>query len=238
MTAPAPLSRNVTRRAIVDAMSGPAFFVGIAFLGIGGLARDAGHPVGAAVLSTFLIWAGPGQIIYYGLLAAKASKLAVAVAVCLSSIRFLPMCVSLLPLLRTEKTRFPLQLYAAHFVSVTVWAECMRRVPLMPRGERMTYYLGFALACILTSATFTALGFYLLQAVPPVFGAALLFVSPLYFLIAVMKGARGLLDWSALGFGLVLTPPAVALVGGGLDLLAVGLAGGTIAYVLQRVRRR
>ena len=47
-----------------------------------------------------------------------------------------------------------------------------------------------------------------------------------------------MLDWSALGFGLVLTPPAVALVGGGLDLLAVGLAGGTIAYVLQRVRRR
>ena len=219
-------------------MAGPAFFVGIAFLGIGGLAHGAGHPVGAAIMSTLLIWAGPAQIIFYGLLATKASYLAVALAVSLSSIRFLPMCVSLLPQLRSEKTRFPLQVYASHFVSVTVWAECMRRVPHMPRDLRMSYFLGFALACILVSSTFTAVGFYLLQAVPPVFGAALLFMSPLYFLLAVMKGARGLLDWSALGLGLILTPLAVAVIGGGLDLLVVGVVGGTIAYSLQRMRRR
>ena len=219
-------------------MAGPAFFVGISFLGIGGLARDAGDPVGAAVLSTLLIWAGPAQIIFYGLLATKASHLAAALAVCLSSIRFLPMCVTLLPLIRTEKTRFPLQLFAAHFVAVTAWAECMRRVPHMPRSERMHYFLGFALACILTSATFTAMGFYLVQAIPPIFGAGLLFVSPLYYLISVMKGAHGVLDWSALGLGLVLTPPAVALIGGGLDLIVVGIVGGTIAYAAQRWRRR
>lgn len=214
-------------------MMGPAYFVAVALTGIGGLARDVGHPVGAAVLSTLLIWAGPAQIIFYGLLATKATPAAVALAVCLSSIRFMPMCVSLLPLLRTEKTSFWQQLAASHFISVTVWAECMRRVPLMPREVRMNYFLGFAAACILTSATFTAGGYYLLNAVPPLFGAALLFVSPLYFLLAVMKGARGTLDWLGLGFGLVLTVPAVAYVGGGLDLLVVGIVGGTLAYLCR-----
>jgi len=148
------------------------------------------------------------------------------------------MSVSLLPLLRTEKTGFFKQVWASHFVSVTVWAECMRRVPLMPREIRMAYFLGFAGACILTSAAFTAGGYYLLPSLPAVLGAALLFVSPLYFLVAVMKGARGILDWSALAFGLILTGPAVAYVGGGLDLLAVGLLGGTAAYLLRRARGR
>ena len=225
---------GIFRRGIFDAMTGPAYFVAVALAGIGGLARDVGHPVGAAVLSTLLIWAGPAQIIFYGLLAAKATPAAIALAVCLSSIRFMPMCVSLLPLLRTDKTQFWTQLLASHFVSVTVWAECMRRVPLMPRDIRMAYFLGFATACILTSALFTAGGYYLLSAVPPILGAALLFVSPMYFLLAVMKGARGRLDWLGLGLGFVLTAPAVAFIGGGLDLLVVGLAGGSLAYVGQK----
>jgi len=50
-------------RGAYEAMQGPAFFVAVALTGIGGLARDVGHPVGAAMLSTLLIWAGPAQII-------------------------------------------------------------------------------------------------------------------------------------------------------------------------------
>ena len=114
----------------------------------------------------------------------------------------------------------------------------MHRVPPLPREQRMAYYHGFALACILVSTAFTAAGFYLLHAIPPLFGAALLFVSPLYFLIAVMRGARGRLDWAALALGLVLTPFAVAYIGGGLDLLAVGLVGGTAAYLFHKARGR
>ncbi|MBV8851301.1 MAG: hypothetical protein JOZ16_17150, partial [Methylobacteriaceae bacterium] len=49
-----------------QALTGPAFFVAIAMIGVGGLARGADFPFGAAVASTFLIWAGPAQVLFFG----------------------------------------------------------------------------------------------------------------------------------------------------------------------------
>ncbi len=232
------MSLDDFRQGILEAMSGPAFFVAIALSGVGGLARDVGHPLGAAVVSTLLIWAGPAQIIFYGMLATKATPVAIAAAVTLSSMRFLPMCVSLLPLLRTAKTSIWTQVLASHFVSVTVWAECMRRVPQLPRDMRMAFFMGYGTACCLTSAAFTAGGYFLFSALPPLFAAGLLFVAPLYFLLAVMRNARSIADAAALVAGAALTVPVSALTGGGADLLIVGVLGGSLAYLVHRKFRR
>ena len=58
---PHPAGGAFLRRGARDALVLPAWIVGTSLLGIGSLARDAGFPAGAAVVSTVFIWAAPAQ---------------------------------------------------------------------------------------------------------------------------------------------------------------------------------
>lgn len=224
-------------RGVRDALALPAWVVGFALVGVGSLAHDVGHPVGAAILSTLLIWAGPAQVIFYGGLASGTALPLIAVAVCLSSIRFLPMTMSMLPLLRRPGQGIGMQFLIAHYVAVTVWVEGLRRLPDLDPDQRLAYYFGFANACIITSAVMTALGYYLSTALALPFVAGLLFLTPVFFTLSLIAGARNSLDWSALALGAVLAPAFGFLVGKDFDLLLTGLVGGTIAYFIGRKRR-
>src|SRR5262249_29309046 len=75
------------------------------YVGIGALAHDYGFSLIWIMVSTVLIWAGPAQVIMISALGTGAALLEIALAVFLSAIRFLPMVVSLLPLLRRPDTR-------------------------------------------------------------------------------------------------------------------------------------
>jgi predicted branched-subunit amino acid permease len=221
-----------------QALTGPAFFVAIAMIGVGGLARGAGFPFGAAIASTFLIWAGPAQVLFFGAMSAGTALPAIALSISLSSIRLMPMCLSVLPMLHTRRTRLPIMLAASHFVAVTVWAESLRRLPDIPRDAHLPFFFGFAITCIVATATFTGSGYCLLTALSAPFAAALLFLTPVYFLSTIVRSARLATDWFALLFGLALAPVSQALIGGGFDLLALGLVGGTGAYIAGRMLDR
>ncbi|MHB2168081.1 AzlC family ABC transporter permease [Alsobacter sp. R-9] len=221
-------------RGVLAALSFPAWTVALALVGVGSLARDAGHPVGAATLSTLLIWAGPAQVIFYGGLAAGMAPLAVAAAVCFSSIRFLPMTMAILPMVRRPGDGIVRQAYAAHFVAVTVWSESLRRLPELPQQGRTPFYFGFAHACLLLSAASTAAGYYMMGAFPTPLAAGLLFLTPIFFTLSVAGGARRAADWFAVSLGFLLEPVVAKVTGDSFDLLAVGLIGGTAAFVLGR----
>ena len=224
-------------RGARDALLFPAWVVGCSLLGIGSLVRDVGHPLGAAVLSTLLVWAGPGQVILYGGLAVGSAPLAIALAVSLSALRFLPMTMTVLPLLREPPRGLAIRLLAAHLVSVTVWVESRRRLPEIPHEERLPYYLGFAGTCIAVSAAMTAVGYVLVGSLPMPLGAGLLFLTPLFFTAALVAGARTVADWCAIVFGFALAP-LFALAGAEeFGLLGAGLVGGTAAYAIGRRRR-
>jgi predicted branched-subunit amino acid permease len=239
---PAPDARPpgaAFRAGLVDALSFPAWVVAAALVGIGPLARDAGYPLGAAVLSTMLVWAGPAQVILFGMLASGASLPAVAFAVGLSAVRLMPMTVAILPLLRGPRAGLLTQMAAAHFITVTVWVETMRRLPGLPAAERVPYFFGFASACLGLSALATGAGYVLAGEVPPAFAATLLFISPIFFSLALLDGARRAADYAAIAAGFALAPVVTALAGRGFALLAAGLVGGTAAFVLhRRVRGR
>lgn len=213
---------------------GPAWLVGFGLAGIGGLAKMAGFSLEAAVASTLLIWAGPAQVLFFGGIAAGVALPAIALSISLSSVRLLPMGLSLLPQLRTKSTSLAMQLLASHYIAVTVWTEGMRRVPDVPRGGRMAFYLGFSNICILVSTFMTGAGYLLMTKLPPALGAGLLFLSPVYFVAALLRNARAPADWFALVIGLFGTPIATIVLGPGLDLLAIGLGGGTLAWFLGR----
>jgi predicted branched-subunit amino acid permease len=230
-------NRSAVFRGIRDALSLPAWVVGLSLLGVGGLARDVGHPAGAALLSTLLMWASPAQVILYGGIAAGAALPAIALAVCLSSIRLLPMTMSVLPLLRRPGHGIAVQLLAAHYVAVTVWVESLRRLPSMPEEQRFSYFLGFANATLAVSSLLTYFGYYLAGALPTPFAAGLLFLTPVFFTISLSAGARNVAGWSAIGMGFLVTPLFTMTIGRDFDLLATGVFGGTAAYLIGRIRQ-
>ena len=89
------------------------------YIGIGALAHEFGFSVTWMVLSTVLIWAAPAQVILISTLP-TASLIEVAIAVALSSIRFMPMVVAVLPMLKTAETRTRQLILPAHLTAISV----------------------------------------------------------------------------------------------------------------------
>jgi predicted branched-subunit amino acid permease len=205
------------------------------YIGIGALAHDFGFPVGWALLSTVLVWAGPAQVILISALGAGASLIEAAIAVGLSGVRLLPMVVSMLPMIRRPGTPAWKLLLPAHFTAVSMWVEALRLLPRQAREDRIAFCNGLGSGYFLTATTATVTGFYLAARLPPLMSAALLFLTPVAFLMSALRNARMLVDRLALAFGLVLGP-LFAWWQLGLDLMWSGIVGGTAAYLVHRVR--
>jgi predicted branched-subunit amino acid permease len=205
------------------------------YMGIGALAHDYGFSLLWAMLSTLLLWAAPGQVILITALGGGAAYVEVALAVGLSSVRLLPMVVALLPLIRAGETRDRDLLLPAHFTAASMWVEALRLLPTLPRPGRAAFCNGLGVGFMLFAQGGTLAGFYLAASLPPLLSAALLFLTPVTFLVSTVRGARLLGDKLALGFGLVVGP----LLGWaqiGLDLMWTGIIAGTAAYALHRLR--
>lgn len=205
------------------------------FVGFGGLVRDIGFPLGAAILSTLIVWALPAQVLIVGGFAAGSPVAVVALAVGLSSARFFPMVASLLPVIR-GRSGFGTQLAASHFVAVTAWVESFRLMPGVPVNARMPFFFGMSITFILESCIGTVIGFYLAASLPQALANGLIFLTPISFLLQLIRNSRDLIDRLALVFGLLLSP-VFAQYGGQLDLLWIGLIGGGAAYAIGRRRR-
>jgi hypothetical protein len=77
-------------------------------------------------------------------------------------------------------------------------------------------------------------GFYLTAGLPSLFAGALLFLTPMSFLISTARNARAMVDRLALVLGLLIGP-LLAHYQVGLDLMWTGVAGGTLAYGVHRL---
>jgi predicted branched-subunit amino acid permease len=205
------------------------------YLSIGALAHDFGFPLPWAVLTTVLIWAAPAQVILISAIGAGAAPLEVALAVGLSSMRLLPMVVALLPLVKTPMSRTRDVILTAHLTAISMWIEALRLLPKVPRADRIAFANGLGLCLMGIAAAATAAGYRLAQGLPSLMVAALLFVSPMSFLMSAVRNARVVADRVALVVGLVLAP-LLAWRGVDLDLMWTGLAGGMAAYAAQRTR--
>jgi predicted branched-subunit amino acid permease len=215
----------------------PAVILAATFIGIGSVCADFGMPLAWALMATLLIWAGPAHLILVNGLGAGGTWLAVGLTVGLSSVRLLPMVVSLMPYLRGGTRRHPLiMLLCSHMVAISIWVEGLRLLPDVDAEGRVPFFLGLATG-LLTSATLaTAVGYGLSGVIPHEFGAALLFLTPIFFLLSLFTTSRALSDRLAIGTGfcgLFLG----SLAGDGLELLWAGLGGGTLAYGISRLRR-
>ena len=205
------------------------------YVGIGALAHDFGLPSWWLALSTLLVWAAPAQVILISALGAGAALFEVALAVTLSAIRLFPMVVALLPLLRGKGTRLRELLLPTHFTAVSMWVESLRLLPAIPQEWRIAFCNGLSVGYMGTAVVSGFVGYYLAAGLPPLLAGTLLFLTPMSFLVSTARNARVMVDRLALVLGLAIGP-LLTYWQVGLDLMWTGIAGGTIAYAVHRLR--
>lgn len=201
----------------------------VTYLGIGALAHDTGFSLAWALASTLFVWAGPAQIILITTLGSGATVIQSAIAVTVSAIRLFPMVVSVLPLMRTPETKRRQLFFVAHLTAVTLWVECHRFLPQVPRDRRIAFVHGLGFGLVSVCLTANTVGYFLAANLTQTLGAAILMLTPLSFLFSTARNSRELADIIALVLGLLLYPLA-ARMNSGLDILVSGVVAGTIAY--------
>lgn len=237
-----PQPRRAFATGVREALGVPAAVLGAGFLGYGSLAADAGYPVWLTLAATFAIWALPGQLVLMEMQAGGAAVVATVLAVSLSAVRFFPMTLTLMPLMRNSSSKRSLWqfLLAAQLVSMTTWAVAIRRFEdrdLEDLEARWQYFIGFSAVCIGAAAVCAVIGQLLIGALPPLarFGLALL--TPLYFFVTLVGEARSKAAILALVCGAVVALLLHA-VAPGWSLIGAGFIGGTAAFLLQRSNAR
>ena len=209
----------------------------VTYIGIGALAHDTHFSLAWALLGTALVWAGPAQIILITTLASGAGILQSAIAVTMSAIRLFPMVVAVLPMMRADGTKRRHLVLIAHFTAVTLWVECYRFLPLVPRKRRVAFVHGLGCGLLGIGLCATVIGYLLAANLTQTFASAILLLTPLAFLFSTARNSRELADVLALVLGLLFYPLA-SLLNSGLDILFSGVGAGTIAFLVHKWREQ
>lgn len=225
-----PVSRySAFWRGIRETSPVPALILSTAFVGFGALTSQTGLSLLDTIFIAVFMFALPGQVVLVDEIARGASVLTAAIAVAATGVRLLPMTIVILPMIRERTGPKWLEMIVAYYVAVTVWIESMRRAPHMPRHLRSAYCCGICVLLVFVSGSGAIVGYLLASELPPLLAAALLFMTPLYFLLGMLTSARSATRLAPILLGLFLGP-AFHLWVPNLDLLLTGLAGGTAAY--------
>lgn len=232
-----PADRAAAFAGARDAAGVPAAVLAAGMIGFGAFALEYRLGLGLALLCTAGIWALPGQIVLLEMYATAAPASLSVLAVSMTNARFLPMTMSLMPVLRrpgwSRATRFLL----AQFVAMTGWAWAMQRCPAMPQRRLLPYFLGFAAACWVVGLAATAAGYWLAGSFPQPMRLGFVFLTPVYFFVILVGDVRTALAGWALACG-ATAGPLFHLVSPQWSVLLAGLVGGTAAYFIQRRHER
>ena len=186
-----------------------------------------------ALFTTIAVWALPAQVVMVDMLKHDAPLLALAFAVTLTSIRLMPMVVSLLPRARMSRTPRWAEFLAAHFIAVTVWILAVLNFDRIARPRRLPFVLGLGCALMSGMLVMTVLGYTLVHKLPAPAAAGLVFLTPSFFFLSLFAGAKRRSDYVAITAGVIIGPTAFYLAPG-FDLMIAALVGGTAAWAYGR----
>jgi predicted branched-subunit amino acid permease len=223
-------------RGLLAAFSIPGLILSSAFVGFAGLAKDAGFTLVETVFMVGVVWALPAKVVLIGAILAGSSLPAAAFAVALSSIRLMPMVVTLVPEIRGPRTRTWVLYALAHFVAVTSWVLALAKAPDVPRDMRTAWYAGLGGMLVVMNMVVVAVVYQLAASLPPIVSAALFLLTPMYFLTSLWGSARERAGHVAMVLGLALGP-VFYLLAPGFELLGAGLVGGFGAFLWHRATR-
>lgn len=197
----------------------------VTFLAFGAAGAAAGFGLPWALAASLGVYGMAGQVVLLG--AAAGPPLPAALGATAANARFFPMALAIAPWLG------PRRWWALPFLAITPWAAAMRVLPGLPADRRLGWFLGFGLASWLTAGLATGLGFLAAPWLSASALAALVFANPLYFALLLAAEAKSPAPRRAILAG-AATAPAALLLPAGWGLLAAGLLGGTLAFLLGR----
>ncbi len=206
-------------------------------MGFGGLSAEAGLTPSQTMVLAFTTWALPSAVVVVGAVLNDVPFYATVFAVVLASVRLMPMTMALIPFLKSSQTKTWHLVFASNFIAITAWVFAMRLVPELPREGRFAFFIGFAFTLAIINTCVAGLANYFSASLPPVASAALVFLTPIYFLLSMTAAARIKTEYWAIGAGLVLGP-AFHLITPETDLLWCGLLGGSFAYLINLFGKR
>jgi predicted branched-subunit amino acid permease len=218
------------------ALGAPAIAMGVSFLAFGAAVAAAGLGPGWALGASLGVYGMAGQLVL--LQAGAGDPAGAALGATAANARFLPMAMAIAPWLGppsgAASGRGPgWRWLALPFIAITPWAAAMRVLPGLPEAARLRWFLGFALASWLVAGLATWLGLLAAPWLRPPLLAALLFANPLYF--ALLLAAEGRMPASRLPIlAGIAAAPLATLLPAAWGLLAAGLVGGTLAFLLRR----
>ncbi|HBK43372.1 MULTISPECIES: AzlC family ABC transporter permease [unclassified Polynucleobacter] len=216
---------------IRDAAGAPAMVLFAGMVGFGAMGKTNGMDVWFTSATSFLMFALPGQVVLLEMAITGSSVLAIALAVTLTSTRFITMTVTLFPQFH-EKDRNHGLYASVHLLAMTAWAISMREFQTIEAKHRLSYFIGLGLLCWLISVPGTILGYYLAGMVPPAITLGLVFINPLFFLLTFTE-VKVWINRIAIGLGFVLGP-FFFILDRDTSLLTTGLVAGTAAYLFDR----
>jgi predicted branched-subunit amino acid permease len=155
----------------------------------------------------------------------------------LTNARFLPMTVTLMPVIRDRSHPEWIYYVAAQCVAMSSWIICMRRGPELPACGRVAFLGGLAAGFIAIGVVAAVVGYYIAESIPPVMQIGMVFLAPVYFVIFLIVEVRTRLVAIALACG-GITGPLLYLLTPQWSVLLAGFIGGTLAYALQRTLGR
>jgi predicted branched-subunit amino acid permease len=222
------------RTGMRDALGAQAAVLGASYVGFGALANTGGVSIWVVMASTAAVWALPGQLAMIDMWQLGAPAIAIALAVMLTNARFLPMTVTLLPVLHA-RGRAPWKYYlAAQGIAMSSWMVCMRRCPDMPAAHRLPYFAGLTCALMAVSIGAGVFGFLVAESIPALMQIGLVFLAPVYFFVFLIVEVRSRLAAIAIACGGVAGPLFYLLTPQWSVLLA-GFVGGTLAFAIHKI---
>jgi predicted branched-subunit amino acid permease len=219
------------------ALSLPALILASSFVGFAALAMQAGLPLSHTLFMSAFVWALPANVVLIGAILAGTSLPAAFLLITLSSVRLMPMVVALIPEVRTPQTRKWVLYLLSHFVAVTSWVVALQNVRDIPAPMRTAYFFGLSITLLAINLVVVVVVYSFAGDLPPIASAALLLMTPLYFLTSLWGSARERASHVAMVLGLVIGP-LIHLVWPNASLLAAGIIGGGLAYAWHRLKGR
>ncbi len=225
------------RTGVRESFGVPGAVLAATYIGFGALAFSSGIPVWIVIVSTITIWALPGQLVMVDMWQIGAPIIAIVLAVMLTNARFLPMTVTLMPVIRDPRHRPWVYYLAAQCVAMSSWIICMRRGPELPAPDRVAYLCGLAVGFISIGACAGTVGYYIAGSIPPVAQIGMVFLAPVYFVVFLIVEVRTRLVAVALACG-GIAGPLLYLVTPQWSVLLAGFIGGTLAFAIHKVPGR
>jgi hypothetical protein len=207
------------------------------YVAFGTLAREAGLGLVETILIAAGVWWVSGQVVLATAIQHNMMLAPTALSVWLAGIPLLPMVLSVLPLFGGRGRRLWLSIPLAQTVATVPWSVAQQRLPSLPEAARPLFFGGYAVAFMGACVGGAIFAHELAAGLPPTVRGLLVFVLPLHLLFGALGGARDGTTWLAIAIGLLLGPmlrPYLA----DFTLMAVGLAGGTLAFAVIRLWRR